>query len=380
MRRFSLVLAALLVLPPAEARAIDSKTPGPGRGHGSPQLDGQLLARGGGSGRGGGGGARSAGGGGRAQRANTGFDRTPRSLDRGNRAPSGGWSRDVSHRPERARPSLDRTSFDANRAANRGGDRINRGDRMANVNRDAVRDRASSVDRQAVQDRMANVNRDAVRDRAATIDRQGVQDRVGSVNRDALQDRANAINRDDWDRASDRLQNGWDQRRDTARDNLNSTRDNWNNNLNDLGNRADRAYDRYNNYWPGWARPGWGLARPWNWGWYGGWANPPWGWWGVRSVAWGLTNLATAAAINNAVNDAIAASQTTIVVPETTYQLYYNSIEPSGDQVVSFVVNDGTSSQQWSADCRNGSLNGNEPASAAEAQLLNAACQVAFGS
>ena len=49
MRRFSLVLAALLVLPPAEARAIDSKTPGPGRGHGSPQLDGQLLARGGGT-------------------------------------------------------------------------------------------------------------------------------------------------------------------------------------------------------------------------------------------------------------------------------------------------------------------------------------------
>ena len=52
MRRFSLVLAALLVLPPAEARAIDSKTPGPGRGDGSPQLDGQLLARGGGGGRG----------------------------------------------------------------------------------------------------------------------------------------------------------------------------------------------------------------------------------------------------------------------------------------------------------------------------------------
>jgi hypothetical protein len=227
---------------------------------------------------------------------------------------------------------------------------------------------------------MANVNRDAVRDRASSVDRQAVQDRMGSVNRDALQDRANAINRDDWDRASDRLQNGWDQRRDTARDNLNSNRDNWNNNLHDLGNRADRAFDRYNNYWPGWARPGWGLARPWNWGWYGGWTNPPWGWWGVRSVAWGLTNLATAASINNAVSDAIAASQTTIVVPETTYQLYYNSIEPSGDQVVSFVVNDGTSSQQWSADCRNGSLNGNEPASAGEAQLLNAACQVAFGS
>jgi hypothetical protein len=31
---------------------------------------------------------------------------------------------------------------------------------------------------------------------------------------------------------------------------------------------------------PGWARPGWGYARPWNVGWYGGFGAPAWGWWG----------------------------------------------------------------------------------------------------
>jgi hypothetical protein len=46
----------------------------------------------------------------------------------------------------------------------------------------------------------------------------------------------------------------------------------------------------------------------------------------VRSAAWGLRTLASAAVINNAVNDGIAASQTIIVVPDTTYQLYFNSV------------------------------------------------------
>jgi hypothetical protein len=100
----------------------------------------------------------------------------------------------------------------------------------------------------------------------------------------------------------------------------------------------------------------------------------------VRSAAWGLRTLATAAVINNAVNDAIAASQTTIVVPSTTYQLFFNSVQTSGDQVVvDFVVSDGVESRQISADCSSGTLAGQEPADASEAQLLNTACQVAFG-
>jgi hypothetical protein len=363
MQRLSLLAAALLLLPPGEARALVPEAPAapavlaaaaplasglPGSASPLNGLDGahpQLLARGGGGrggGGGGGGGGRGGGGrggsgGGRAQRANTGMDRPPRSLDRGNRQPSGGWSRDLSHRSDRARPSLDRSDMQ----------------------------------------RPAAGNRQQTRDRAASFDRQALQDRNGLGNRDALRDRSASQRRDDWDRASERLQNTRNERRDT----LNNARDNWKDNRSQLNDRIDRAADRYNNYWPGWARPGWNVARPWNWGWYGSWASPPWGWWAARSVAWGVTSLATAAVINNAVNDAIAANQTLIVVPQSSYELYYNSIAPSGDQQITFVaVPNGGEAQTWTADCRSGSLNGYQPSGSAEAQLLNAACQVAFGS
>lgn len=130
---------------------------------------------------------------------------------------------------------------------------------------------------------------------------------------------------------------------------------------------------------PGWARPGWGVARPWTTGWYGGWGSPPWGWWGARAAVWGIGSLATAAAINNAVNSAIAAQTTYIVVPESDYQLLYGSVQPSGSSTINFAVSANGSTYQLSADCNAGLLNGVDPASAAEAQLLNAACQVAFG-
>ena len=99
----------------------------------------------------------------------------------------------------------------------------------------------------------------------------------------------------------------------------------------------------------------------------------------MRSAAWGLRTLATAAVINNALNDAIAATQTTIVVPDTTYQLYFNSVQTSGDQVEYFVITDGVESRQISADCSSGTHGGQEPSDASDAQLLNAACQVALG-
>lgn len=130
---------------------------------------------------------------------------------------------------------------------------------------------------------------------------------------------------------------------------------------------------------PGWARPGWGVARPWNWGWYGGWSNPPWGWWGARAAVWGIGTLATAAIINDAVNDAVNANQTYIVVPNTAYQLQYGTVQPSGSSGVSFVVTADGNSYQITADCQRGLINGRDPSSAAEAELLNAACQVAFG-
>ena len=130
---------------------------------------------------------------------------------------------------------------------------------------------------------------------------------------------------------------------------------------------------------PGWARPGWGYARPWNYGWYGGWATPRWGWWGASAAAWGVSTLATAAIINAAVDNAVANSTTYIVVPNTGYQLQFGTVQPYGTTGVSFVMTANNVSYQMTADCTNGTLNGVQPASAPEAELLNSACQVAFG-
>ena len=134
------------------------------------------------------------------------------------------------------------------------------------------------------------------------------------------------------------------------------------------------------NLYPGWARPGWAVARPWPHGWYGGWATPSWGWWGARAAAWGITTLTTAAVINTAVNNAVNDQVSYIVVPNSDYQLQYGTVAPQGRDGVTFVVTSGGSSYQLTADCNRGTLNGQDPQSAAEAELINAACQVAFGS
>lgn len=131
---------------------------------------------------------------------------------------------------------------------------------------------------------------------------------------------------------------------------------------------------------PGWARAGWGVARPWRTGWYGGWASPSWGWWGASAAAWGVATLATAAVINSAVNSAIDDQVEVIVVPNTNYQLLFGTVQPSGNSSVSFVIQADGNSYQLTADCNMGLLNGQQPQSAQEAELLNAACQVAYGS
>jgi hypothetical protein len=133
------------------------------------------------------------------------------------------------------------------------------------------------------------------------------------------------------------------------------------------------------NLYPGWARPGWGAARPWNYGWYGGWATPAWGWWGARAAVWGITSLATASVINSAVNSAVQNQVSYITVPDSDVQLLYGTVQPNGSNGVSFLVTVNGNSYRLTADCQSGSLNGNVPASAAEAQLVNAACQVAYG-
>jgi len=154
------------------------------------------------------------------------------------------------------------------------------------------------------------------------------------------------------------------------------------------GNRSDRVHDRNTtrrkaiNTWdrhrPNWVNRNWANNRPWRYGWYGGnsWNN--WGWYPARAAAWGLGSLATFALIDSLVDSAVNNQTSYIVVPNSDYSLYYGSVVANGQQV-SFEADDGSSNVTFNADCRSGTLNGVPPQNADEAQLLNAACQVAFG-
>ncbi|MFM7085740.1 MAG: hypothetical protein ACKOXO_01935 [Cyanobium sp.] len=130
---------------------------------------------------------------------------------------------------------------------------------------------------------------------------------------------------------------------------------------------------------PGWWGPGWAGARPWRYGWYRG-GSPTWGWWSGSSVAWGITSLASAAIIAAAINDAVRDDNATIDVSDSPYQLVYGSVNAFGDHNVSFSFVFEGSAYQASADCQSGLLNDRRPENPEEAQLINAACQVAYAS
>lgn len=140
-------------------------------------------------------------------------------------------------------------------------------------------------------------------------------------------------------------------------------------------------YNRpYNGWHPNWANGGYWAHRPWNAGWYH-WAPTTWGWWGGSAAAWGLAGLATGVAITELVNSAAAQQSPVIVVPESNYQLNYGSVEAVGTQGASFSYTvSGGADLQGAVNCRQGLLNGQVPQTAANAQLVNAVCQVAFGS
>ncbi|MFM7264382.1 MAG: hypothetical protein ACKOZW_02070 [Cyanobium sp.] len=346
------LLAGLILLPSAPLAASGSVSPavpaegamaqwiargGGGRGGGG---HGGGARAGGGS-RGGGGGQRSGGGG---SRAHSGFQGSGSSFSRGDRRPQGGFSQ--GNRTSRVgNPSLDRPS----RPSRPAGLADRPGGRPDGLRPDGNRPRPDrpmadrspgdrSLGDRNLGDRTLgdrNLGDRNLRDRNLG-DRQLGERNLGDR---TLGDRTIAIDRD------------------------------WNRNINigdiDLN--------------PGWARAGWGVARPWNWGWYGGWSNPPWGWWGARAAAWGVGTLATAAIINAEVDDAVADNQTTIIVPNTEYRLLYGTVEPGSGTTITFVVQAAGADYQLSADCQRGLINNREPASAQEAELLNAACQVAFG-
>jgi hypothetical protein len=148
-----------------------------------------------------------------------------------------------------------------------------------------------------------------------------------------------------------------------------------------VGAEGARFYDRpYNGWHADWAGGGYWRARPWTTGWYR--VNPVgWGWWRAGAAAWGVAGLASAATISSLVNTAAEQQATAFVVPETPYQLNFASVEPVGQYGASFSYStDGEGNLFGGVNCQEGLLNGQIPATAAQAQLLNAVCQVAFGS
>lgn len=146
-------------------------------------------------------------------------------------------------------------------------------------------------------------------------------------------------------------------------------------NVNVNNNFYNRNYNGWNNNW---RNGGYWNNRPWNTGWYGGWGG--WGWWGGSAAAWGIAGLATGAAIASLVNQAADQQTTVIVVPQTSYELNFGSVEAVGMYGVSFSYNVNGSTLIGAANCQQGLLNGQVPGTADQAQLLNAVCQVAFGS
>lgn len=148
------------------------------------------------------------------------------------------------------------------------------------------------------------------------------------------------------------------------------------NNRSNTRRDAVNNWDRYGNGW--YSGSSWSNNRPWNNGWYGGSYYNNWGWYPGQAAAWGIAGMATFGTINSLVNSAQSSQVSYIEVPNSDYSLYYPSVTATGD-VVSFEADNGYDTVRFNANCRNGTLNGGTPRNANEAQLLNAACQVAFG-
>jgi hypothetical protein len=132
---------------------------------------------------------------------------------------------------------------------------------------------------------------------------------------------------------------------------------------------------------PAWGRQGgYWSSRTWRTGWYQTYPAA-WPWWGASSVAWGVGSLATAAAITSAVDAATYQQSTLIVVPQTSLQLDYGSVQALPPSRVQFAYGvAGMPLMTATSDCKQGLINGMAPTTADQAQVLNASCHIAYGS
>ena len=160
----------------------------------------------------------------------------------------------------------------------------------------------------------------------------------------------------------------------------NSGRGAWNGGYNRNSNLDNNFYNRNVGGWNNnWADGGYWGSRPWGYGWYN-WSPDTWNWWGGSSMGWGLAALATGAVITDLVNDAAEQQSPVIDVPDSDYQLNYGSVDSVGSSGADFsYAVAGSPPVKGAANCQGGLLDGQVPSTPAQAQLLNAACQVAYG-
>ena len=152
--------------------------------------------------------------------------------------------------------------------------------------------------------------------------------------------------------------------------------DRFNRNVNIDDNFYNRNVGGWNDNWSG---GGYWGSRPWGYGWYN-WSPDTWNWWGGSSLGWGLAALATGDVITDLVNDAAEQQSPVINVPDSNYQLNYGSVDSVGASGADFsYAVAGSPPLKGAANCQQGLLDGQVPTTAAQAQLLNAACQVAYG-
>ena len=145
-------------------------------------------------------------------------------------------------------------------------------------------------------------------------------------------------------------------------------------------NLENNFYNRnYGDWNRSWGNGGYWGSRPWGYGWYH-WSPDAWDWWGRSSLGWGLAALATGAVITALVNDASEQQSPVIDVPYSDYQLNYATVDSVGSSGADFsYAVAGSSPVKGAANCQQGLLDGQVPSTASQAQLLNAACQVAYG-
>ena len=145
-------------------------------------------------------------------------------------------------------------------------------------------------------------------------------------------------------------------------------------------NLENNFYNRNGGGWNNnWSNGGYWGSRPWGYGWYN-WSPNSWGWWGSGSLGWEVAALATGAVITNLVDQASQQQSQVIEVPDSPYQLNYGSVDAVGSSGADFSYGvSGSPPVKGAVNCQAGLLDGQVPATAAQAQLLNAACQVAYG-